>query len=162
MRVPTMDLRPQYERLRDEIRAAVDEVLESQHFILGPNVEAFENEICGHCDVAHAVGVSSGSDALLSWGSIVGETGYDIARGDLGNLRSSGGDFSAATTTEECLDNNRTTSSMRFSGTPAVGDGFWFLVRGQNCGGNGTYDTGAASQSGLRDTEIAGSGNDCS
>ena len=44
---------------------------------------------------------------------------------------------------------------------PDTVDGFWFLVRGVNCGGSGSYDTGEPSQVGSRDAEIAGSGADC-
>ena len=102
----------------------------------------------------------SGSDALLSWGILSGATQYDIVRGNLGDLRSGGGDFSTAATT--CLDDNRTTTSILSSGTPAAGDGFWFLVRGANCGGSGTYDSSGIGQVGLRDAEISASGNDCS
>jgi hypothetical protein len=101
----------------------------------------------------------SGADALLSWDIVSGATGSDVVRGTLSSLRTSNGDFNTAT--DECLDDNRTTTSLLFAGTPPVGDGYWFLVRGQNCGGSGTYDTGEPSQVGLRNTEIAASGNDC-
>jgi hypothetical protein len=98
----------------------------------------------------------TGTDALLNWDLIPDATGSDIVRGDIDCIRSSNGDFSTCTAT--CLDDNRTTSSMLDSDTS--GQGFWYLVRGQNCGGNGTYDNGP-SQVGLRDAEIAASGNDC-
>jgi dTDP-4-amino-4,6-dideoxygalactose transaminase len=63
--IPLLDLTAQYATIRGEIREAVDRVLESQQFILGPEVEAFEREIAEYCGCAHAVGVSSGTDALL-------------------------------------------------------------------------------------------------
>ena len=63
--VPLLDLKAQYEPIREEIRAKVDEVMESQRFILGPEVEAFEKEMAAYCGTRHAVGVSSGSDAIL-------------------------------------------------------------------------------------------------
>jgi dTDP-4-amino-4,6-dideoxygalactose transaminase len=63
--VPLLDLRPQYEPLRDAIRAAIDEVVESQRFILGPVVTAFEREASAYIGSPHALGVSSGTDALL-------------------------------------------------------------------------------------------------
>jgi len=65
MQVPLLDLKAQYAAIKDEIKAAIDEVLESQYFILGPKVQQFEEEIAKYCDVQHAVGVASGSDALL-------------------------------------------------------------------------------------------------
>ena len=65
MKVPLLDLKAQYETIRPEIEAAVREVLESQHFILGPFVQKCEEEIARYCNVSHAVGVTSGSDALI-------------------------------------------------------------------------------------------------
>lgn len=65
IRVPLLDLRAQYASIRDEIRAAIDRVCDSQQFILGPEVEAFEREAAAFLGVRHAVGVSSGTDALL-------------------------------------------------------------------------------------------------
>ena len=65
MQVPLLDLKAQYATIKDEIKAAIDEVLESQYFILGPKVQQFEEEIAEYCNVKHAVGVASGSDALL-------------------------------------------------------------------------------------------------
>jgi dTDP-4-amino-4,6-dideoxygalactose transaminase len=63
--VPLLDLKPQYATLRDEIRAAVDRVMESQQFILGEEVRAFEREVAVACEAREAIGVSSGTDALL-------------------------------------------------------------------------------------------------
>src|SRR5436309_2540114 len=65
MKVPFLDLKAQYATIRDEIRLAVDEVLESQRFILGPQVAALEQEVARLCHVPYAVGVASGTDALL-------------------------------------------------------------------------------------------------
>ena len=65
MQVPLLDLKAQYATIKNEIKAAIDEVLESQYFILGPKVQQFEEEIVEYCNVQHAVGVASGSDALL-------------------------------------------------------------------------------------------------
>jgi dTDP-4-amino-4,6-dideoxygalactose transaminase len=66
MGIPLLDLRAQYTAIRDEIRAAVDRVLDSQRFILGPEVEQLESEIAAYCRCSHAIGVSSGTDALLA------------------------------------------------------------------------------------------------
>ena len=63
--IPLLDLKAQYAAIRDEIRQAVDRVFESQHFILGTEVEALEAEIAAYSGCAYGVGVSSGSDALL-------------------------------------------------------------------------------------------------
>jgi len=65
MNVPLLDLKLQYAAIRDDIREAIDAVLSSQQFILGTEVSALERELAGYCDVAHAIGVSSGTDALL-------------------------------------------------------------------------------------------------
>ena len=66
MAVPLLDLKAQYAAIRDDMRAAVERVLESQDFILGPEVAALEIQIAEYCGCNHAVGVSSGSDALLA------------------------------------------------------------------------------------------------
>lgn len=65
MNVPLLDLKAQYAAIKADIDAAIAEVLESQHFILGPNVNKCEKTIAEYSGCAHAVGVSSGSDALL-------------------------------------------------------------------------------------------------
>ncbi len=65
MTVKLLDLAAQYERIEEEIRAAIDEVLSSQQFILGRKVEELEREIASYCGTAHAVGVASGTDAIL-------------------------------------------------------------------------------------------------
>ena len=65
MNVPLLDLQAQYATIKDKVRAAVDEVLESQRFVLGAQVSALEEEIAKLCEVPFAVGVASGTDALL-------------------------------------------------------------------------------------------------
>lgn len=65
MKVPLLDLRAQYLEIRDEVDAAVAEVVESQQFVLGPEVEGLEREIAQRMGVEHAVGCASGTDALL-------------------------------------------------------------------------------------------------
>src|SRR6266480_4716850 len=66
MRVPLLDLSEQYRTLAEPIREAIDTVLTSQRFILGPQVEAFEKAIRAYCGAPYAVGISSGTDALLA------------------------------------------------------------------------------------------------
>src|ERR1044071_1143341 len=77
MPVPLLDLTEQHRALRDSTREAIDEVLASGRFILGPKGEAFEKAICAYCDMPHAIGVSSGTDALLAILMALG-----IGRGD--------------------------------------------------------------------------------
>ncbi|HWQ12468.1 MAG TPA: DegT/DnrJ/EryC1/StrS family aminotransferase [Roseiflexaceae bacterium] len=64
--VPLLDLKAQYASIRDEVRAAIDRVVESQHFILGPEVEALEREVAAYSQCAYGVGMSSGTDALIA------------------------------------------------------------------------------------------------
>lgn len=66
MQVPLLDLKAQYATVKDEISAAIAEVMESQHFILGPKVEECEKAIAKYSNCQFAVGVTSGSDALLA------------------------------------------------------------------------------------------------
>lgn len=65
MHVPLLDLQAQYAGIRAEIHQAIDAVLDSQRFVLGHNVSALETEVVHYCRAAHAIGVASGSDALL-------------------------------------------------------------------------------------------------
>jgi dTDP-4-amino-4,6-dideoxygalactose transaminase len=65
MRVPLLDLKPQYLSLKKELDEAVLRVAESQYFILGPEVQKMEEEFCSYLKCKHAIGVSSGTDALL-------------------------------------------------------------------------------------------------
>ncbi len=66
MKIPLLDLKAQYAPLREEIRAAIDRVCDAQQFILGPEVEGLEREVAAFCGVGHAVGMTSGTDALLA------------------------------------------------------------------------------------------------
>jgi dTDP-4-amino-4,6-dideoxygalactose transaminase len=65
MKIPLLDLKAQYLAIKPELDRAIAEVMESQHFILGPQVQECEKAIAEYSRCAHAVGVSSGSDALL-------------------------------------------------------------------------------------------------
>lgn len=65
MPVPLLDLTKQNAPLRDEIRAAMDAVIDHNAFILGKVTETFEAELAGYCGVKHALGLSSGTDALI-------------------------------------------------------------------------------------------------
>ena len=65
MGVPLLDLEAQYRPLRDELLAAITRVCDSQRFIMGPEIDSLERELCAQLGVKHAIAVSSGTDALL-------------------------------------------------------------------------------------------------
>jgi dTDP-4-amino-4,6-dideoxygalactose transaminase len=65
VKVPILDLVRQYESLKPEMDAAVARVLVSGRFILGPEVEGLEKEVAAFCGAKHAIGLASGTDALL-------------------------------------------------------------------------------------------------
>ncbi len=65
MKVPLLDLKEQYKTIKEEVLKTAEDVFESQYFILGPKVKALEEEISEYSSSAYAVGVSSGTDALL-------------------------------------------------------------------------------------------------
>ena len=75
--VPMLDLKLQYESIKDEIDEAIQQVMASQHFIMGPQVEACENAVAEYSQCDFGIGVSSGTDALLV--SLMAE---DIGPGD--------------------------------------------------------------------------------
>lgn len=77
IRIPIVDLRAQYAKIRAEVRNAIDDVAESQQFILGPAVTQFEARMANYLNCPHTVGVASGSDALL-----LALMALDIGRGD--------------------------------------------------------------------------------
>ncbi len=65
MKVPLLDLKPQYECIRAEVEPVLLEICQSQAFILGPKVQECEAAVAAYCGAAHGVGMSSGSDALI-------------------------------------------------------------------------------------------------
>lgn len=77
MNVPFLDLKSQYKEIKSEIAAAIDRVLSSQNFILGPELEDFEKEFAGYLGSKYCVGVNSGTDAL-----ILGLMSLGIGEGD--------------------------------------------------------------------------------
>src|SRR5690554_1173903 len=64
-RIPVLDLRPGIDELWQELTEAIQAVVRSGHFIMGPNVKAFEEEVAQYLGVKHAIGVNSGTDALF-------------------------------------------------------------------------------------------------
>jgi dTDP-4-amino-4,6-dideoxygalactose transaminase len=65
MNVPLLDLKAQFVTIGEDVRAAVDRVLESQRFVLGNEGRALEDELSRYCRTSYAIGCASGSDALL-------------------------------------------------------------------------------------------------
>ncbi len=65
MTIPLVDLKAQYRAIQSEIDGAIQQVLESGHFVLGPNVQELEQEVAAYLGVKHAIGVASGTDALI-------------------------------------------------------------------------------------------------
>jgi dTDP-4-amino-4,6-dideoxygalactose transaminase len=63
--VPILDLKPEYESLKGDLQKAINRVVESGQFIMGPDVKAFEAEVAQYLGVKHAIGVNSGTDALF-------------------------------------------------------------------------------------------------
>lgn len=65
MRIPLLDLKSQYYSIKDEVDKAIADVLQSQHFVLGEEVEMLEREVADYCKAGYGVGVASGTDALF-------------------------------------------------------------------------------------------------
>jgi dTDP-4-amino-4,6-dideoxygalactose transaminase len=76
-KIPILDLKPQYESLKDEIKDAIARVLESGDFIMGEDVKLFEREVAEYLGVKHAIAVNSGTDAL-----VIGLKALGIGEGD--------------------------------------------------------------------------------
>jgi len=77
IKIPVLDLKPQYESIKAEIQTAINRVLESGQFIMGPDVKLFEQEVAAYLGVKHAIGVNSGTDAL-----VIGLRALGIGEGD--------------------------------------------------------------------------------
>jgi dTDP-4-amino-4,6-dideoxygalactose transaminase len=77
IKIPVLDLKPQYEQIKSEVQGAINRVLESGQFIMGPDVKLFEQEVAEYVGVKHAIGVNSGTDAL-----VIGLRALGIGEGD--------------------------------------------------------------------------------
>ena len=77
MKIPVLDLKPQYQAHKEEIQEAMARVVESGRFIMGPDVKLLEEEIAAYLGVKHAIGVNSGTDAL-----VIGLRAAGIGEGD--------------------------------------------------------------------------------
>ncbi len=65
MKIPLVNLKAQFAPLRAEMLAAIERIVDSQQFVLGPEVKALEDEVAQYSNAKHAIGCASGSDALL-------------------------------------------------------------------------------------------------
>jgi hypothetical protein len=104
-------------------------------------------------------GLASSSKADLVWTATPGGSAYDVVKGDLPALRSSGGDFTSSLLS--CVENNSPDTSSTDPASPSIGGAYYYLVRTFGCAQNGTYDEGQPSQQGSRDGEIGASGVAC-
>lgn len=96
----------------------------------------------------------------LSWDAQPLGTTYDLVRGDLQSLATSGGDFTASIQT--CLVPGGAPTSFIDGSVPGPGAGLYYVVRARDCSGAaGSYNEGGSGQTGSRDTEIAGSSASC-
>ena len=95
----------------------------------------------------------------FTWTAVADATGYDVLRGSLNMLLSSGGDFTQAT--EICLGDDIPDTFIDDTDPLMVSEGFWYVIRPTNCGGNGTYDSEGIAQDGLRDAEANASPQAC-
>jgi len=77
MKIPVLDLKPQYEQIKEEIQLAINRVIESTQFIMGPDVKLFEQEVAEYLGIKHTIAVNSGTDAL-----VIGLRALGIGEGD--------------------------------------------------------------------------------
>lgn len=126
--------------------------------------DLLDNDCDGAVDNAPAPGQSPSElidlldgTTVLIWTPLTDSTSYDVVRGDLGTLRASG--LGAAI--QACLANDATQTSLVLGDSPDIGTGFFYLIRGVNCAGPGSYDSGDPSQIGSRDPGIASSPFTC-
>jgi hypothetical protein len=130
--------------------------------ISGSDTELKPGYVCVSAAAPPAVtGLSFALDtATLSWESVSGVHGYDVVKGDLGQLSASSGEFSSAILS--CLVNGSKQERTTDAQIPEAGGGFFYLVRSlDTCGVSGTYDGGGMAQAGSRDPGIEASHLTC-
>jgi len=103
--------------------------------------------------------LQGGAGSTFSWSSLPEAIGYDMLRGDVQTLLTSGGDFTTATT--DCVAGSTPLLSYTDTGNPGSGDAFWFLVREVTAKSIGSYDAHSGNLAESRDAEISASGLDC-
>ncbi len=95
----------------------------------------------------------------MHWSDVLEADRYDVVKGDLQALRSTGGDFTS--TLLGCLEDDSRDARSGDSSDPSAGEGFYYLVRAQAACKSGTFNSGPPGQSGDRDSEIASSPHAC-
>lgn len=95
----------------------------------------------------------------ISWPPVPGAVAYDVVRGDLAALATTGGDFAAAT--QQCLASATLEFGAPFATQPDPGQGYFVLSRARGCSGHGSYDDGSPGRAAPRDAEIAASAGAC-
>ena len=95
----------------------------------------------------------------ITWPQFAAAESYDVTQGDLNGLRGTAGDFTQSVI--GCLADDLNDTTIPFPDSPTPGEGFWVLVRGNNCAGAGTYETAGSGQVGLRDPELANTQGAC-
>jgi hypothetical protein len=97
--------------------------------------------------------------STLTWTEAIGAYAYDVVRGDLDVLLASGGDFTASV--RRCLGEEVPPATLPSADQPALGRGFWYLIRGVSGAMNLTYDSGSPQQIAPRDASINASPRSC-
>ena len=124
-----------------------------------------DNDCDGATDEGYAVPagttglVVESNKQTMSWDAVLQADRYDVVKGDVAALRSSGGDF--ASSLVGCLENDSVDARSDDSLAPAPGEGFYYLVRAQAACKSGTFNSEPPGQSGDRDPEIASSPSAC-
>ena len=140
-------------KLRVDNAAGQDEVLKANYIVVIPRAP----------DVI--TGLDIGTDKWqISWDPDPEDCSYDVVKGDLLLLRSSGGDFglSASQPAMGCLEEDVTAPQTTDFDDPGLGEGFYYLVRGVSCAAEaGTYDTSGPSQIRSRDPQLQGATSAC-
>jgi PKD repeat protein len=127
----------------------------------GTDVETKAAYICASGGIpAEVTGLAAAGPSSLGWTAIPEAAHYDVVKGDLGMLRSTGGDYSASLLT--CLEDDDADLTAADGATPPAGTGYFYVVRGSStCGEPGTYDSGGSGQSAARDAGIIASPMTC-
>lgn len=152
---PRGALRPMYARVGPEghlyYLASDYETGEGKVFEVRPigstSADTNANGVPDACEIA-VLDLEMADRSSISWTALAYAAAYDLVRGDLELLRTTG-DFGAAA--QECLAGEIVGTQHSFAGTPDPGAGDWFLVRGLGAGGPLTYDSGSGAQEGSRD-----------